>query len=160
MVWVVTRVTGVARDRSFLTGGQNNAVDLSYLENFGLGMRRIEALPAPLDRRARHVVTENARVLETVEALKANDLDRIGRLFAASHASMRDDFHVSVPAVDALVIAATLVRGVYGARLTGGGFGGAIVALASRGREQEAAAEIVQRHEHAGHAGARVLLPA
>ena len=134
---------------------------VAELRDVGLDhMRRIEALPAPLDRRARHVVTENARVLETVEALKANDLDRIGRLFAASHASMRDDFHVSVPAVDALVIAATLVRGVYGARLTGGGFGGAIVALASRGREQEAAAEIVQRHEHAGHAGARVLLPA
>jgi galactokinase len=122
-------------------------------------MRRIEALPAPLNRRARHVVTENARVLETVEALKASDLDRVGRLFAASHASMRDDFAVSVSAVDALVRAAMHVGGVYGARLTGGGFGGAIVAIAARGQEPEAAAEIVRGHQHAGYSDARVLLP-
>jgi galactokinase len=89
----------------------------------------IGALPEPLNRRARHVVTENARVLATVAALGIDDLAEVGRLLLASHASMRDDFEVSTPAVDALVEAARSVHGVYGARLTGGGFGGAIVAF-------------------------------
>ena len=88
-----------------------------------------ERLPPPLDRRARHVITENARVLATVAALKAGDCGRAGELFAASHTSMRDDFEMSVAAIDALVQIASSVQGVYGARLTGGGFGGSIVAL-------------------------------
>ncbi|WP_437669414.1 galactokinase [Sorangium sp. So ce131] len=94
---------------------------------------RIASLPAPLDRRARHVVTENARVLAAVAALRAGDLAQLGRLFDASHRSMRDDFEVSVPAVDALVESARAQPDVYGARLTGGGFGGSIVALVKRG---------------------------
>ncbi|AUX44704.1 galactokinase [Sorangium cellulosum] len=94
---------------------------------------RIASLPAPLDRRARHVVTENARVLAAVAALRAGDLAELGRLFDASHRSMRDDFEVSVPAVDALVESARAQPDVYGARLTGGGFGGSIVALVKRG---------------------------
>ena len=65
-------------------------------------------------------------------ALASGDLDNVGRLFLESHASMRDDFEVSVPPVDALVECAARASGVYGARLTGGGFGGAIVALADR----------------------------
>jgi galactokinase len=94
---------------------------------------RIAALPAPLDRRARHVLTEDERVLEAVHAIAANDLDRLGALFAASHESMRDDFEVSVPEVDLLVELAQADPDVYGARLTGGGFGGSVVILARRG---------------------------
>jgi galactokinase len=93
-------------------------------------MPDIERLPEPLNRRARHVVTEDARVLEAVEALRDGDLARLGRLFDASHESQRDDFDVSVPAVEALVRAARAHDAVYGARLTGGGFGGSVVILA------------------------------
>jgi len=106
----------------------------------------IDALPDPLNRRARHVVKENARVLATVDALKVGDLKEVGRLFLASHASMRDDYAVSVPEVDALVESARSTRGVYGARLTGGGFGGSIVAIVERGRAAELGREIVAQH--------------
>jgi galactokinase len=76
----------------------------------------------------RHVVTENRRVLEAVEALEAGDLEALGRLLDESHASMRDDFRISTPELDVLV--GELRRaGAYGARLTGGGFGGCAVAL-------------------------------
>jgi len=91
---------------------------------------RIEALPPPLDRRARHVVTENARVLEAVEALRVGALQRLGSVLAASHRSLRDDYRVSVPDLDRLVELAAEAPGVFGARLTGGGFGGAIVVAA------------------------------
>ena len=120
----------------------------------------IDALPAPLDRRARHVVFENQRVLETVAALRAADLGRAGHLFVESHASMRDDFEVSVPPVDDLVVIACRVQGVYGARMTGGGFGGAIVALADSTRAQAAAAEIAQEYGKNGDRRATVLVPA
>ena len=79
--------------------------------------------------RARHVVTENQRVLDTVDAFVAGDLDTVGRLFAASHASLSDDYEVSSPELDALVDIATSTDGVIGARLTGAGFGGCTVNL-------------------------------
>lgn len=87
---------------------------------------RAAALLPPLDRRARHVISENARVLEALEAPPR----RFGELMDASHASLRDDFEVSVPALDQLVVALRSQPGVLGARLTGAGFGGACVALA------------------------------
>ncbi|HEX3451920.1 MAG TPA: galactokinase, partial [Solirubrobacteraceae bacterium] len=82
-----------------------------------------------LRRRARHVVTENARVLATVEALRRGGLATAGAQMNASHDSLRDDYEVSIPELDLLVDAARDTPGVYGARMTGGGFGGAIVAL-------------------------------
>ena len=80
-------------------------------------------------RRAEHVVSENARVLATVEALAADDLATVGRLFAESHASLRDLFEVSSPELDAMVGIATGVPGVIAARMTGAGFGGCTVNL-------------------------------
>lgn len=81
-------------------------------------------------RRARHVVTENRRTLEAAKALAASDLPTLGRLMAESHASMRDDFQITVPAMDGLVEIAQAAIGQYGgARMTGGGFGGCMVAL-------------------------------
>ena len=77
---------------------------------------------------ARHVVTESHRTLETARALGDSDLEAAGRIFAASHASLRDDFGVSTPELDALV-EVLLQAGAVGARLTGGGFGGCVVAL-------------------------------
>ncbi len=83
-----------------------------------------------LARRTRHVVSENERVLATARALETGDLAAAGRAFLASHASFRDDFEASVPEVDRLVEVAAAIPGVHGARLTGGGFGGAVVVLA------------------------------
>jgi galactokinase len=86
-----------------------------------------------LRRRARHVVTENARVAAFAAALAARDLPTAGRLMAESHASLRDDFEVSTPGLDAIVARLSKIEGVYGARLTGAGFGGCVVALARSG---------------------------
>jgi galactokinase len=79
-------------------------------------------------RRARHVVTENQRVLDTVSLLRAGRLPDIGPLLTASHRSMRDDFEITVPEVD-VAVAAALEAGAFGARMTGGGFGGCVLAL-------------------------------
>lgn len=90
-----------------------------------------DALRDPLSRRFRHVVTEGARVEEARAAMLANDSETFGRLMYASHASLRDDYEVSCPALDRLVDAAR-TAGARGARLTGAGFGGCIVALCDR----------------------------
>ena len=120
---------------------------------------RLATLPPPLDRRARHVVTENARVLDAVTALRAGDLPTLGQLFYASHASQRDDYEVSIPAIDRLVDLARAEPEVYGARLTGGGFGGSIVLLARAGTGRAVAERIATAYsQHAG-GRARVLLP-
>ena len=86
-------------------------------------------MPDNAFRRCRHIVTENARVLETVTALEAGDLARVGRLLAEAHASYRDDFGASVSEVEALIEIASRQPGLIGARLTGGGFGGCTVNL-------------------------------
>lgn len=91
----------------------------------------LTALDPLVAKRARHVVTENQRVLDAVDALKHNDLTRLGELMGQSHDSMRDDFEITVPQIDYLVELAQLIIGKQGgARMTGGGFGGCIVALA------------------------------
>jgi galactokinase len=105
------------------------ALGVSKLRDIGIAdLRSVEALPDPLGRRARHIVTENNRVLEAATALRHGDLTAVGTLMVESHCSQRDDYDVSVPAVDALVEAA-LRHGAVGARLTGDGFGGPVVAL-------------------------------
>jgi len=86
-----------------------------------------------LRRRARHVTTENQRVDAFITALGAQDLRHAGELMAASHASLRDDYEVSTPQLDALVAHLRGTPGVYGARLTGAGFGGCVVALCAAG---------------------------
>lgn len=94
------------------------------------GPRDADTLTDPvLRRRARHVTTENARVDALVAAFADDDLRHAGELMVASHASLRDDFEVSTPALDALVQHLRGTPGVYGARLTGAGFGGCAIAL-------------------------------
>jgi galactokinase len=90
------------------------------------------ALSEKIFRRAEHIVRENERVLEAVDALEAGDLEAVGRLFAQSHASLRDLYEVSSPELDALVEIATGVPGVVAARMTGAGFGGCTVNLVAR----------------------------
>ena len=80
-------------------------------------------------RRVRHVVSENARTLAAAQALRRGDATAIGALMGESHRSLRDDFEVSTPVVDAMVTAAVTAPGCFGARMTGGGFGGCVVAL-------------------------------
>ncbi|HLT11172.1 MAG TPA: galactokinase [Micromonosporaceae bacterium] len=92
-------------------------------------------------RRVRHVVTENQRVLDTVARLRSGDLRAAGHLLTASHASMRDDFEITVPEVDVAVEAA-ISAGAYGARMTGGGFGGCVLALVESAGEIEVRAAI------------------
>ena len=91
-----------------------------------------DLLGAQVLRRCRHVVEENGRVLEAVAALEAGDLEMVGRLFAQSHASLRDLYTVSSAELDALVELAMSVPGVVGARMTGAGFGGCTVNLVHR----------------------------
>jgi galactokinase len=86
-------------------------------------------LPETIARRCRHVVWENERTLGAADALKTNDAREVGRLMFDSHRSLRDDYEVSCPELDVLVDAASRVEGVYGARMTGGGFGGCTVNL-------------------------------
>jgi galactokinase len=80
-------------------------------------------------KRARHIITENARVLEAVEVMKAGNIKRLGELFNASHNSLRDDFEVTNEALNQIVECAREQSGCYGARMTGAGFGGCAVAL-------------------------------
>ena len=120
---------------------------------------RAARLPDPLNRRVRHVVTENHRVLAAVDAMKKRDTATLGTLFRESHASMRDDFEVSLPEIDQLVAIADRQPGVLGARLTGGGFGGAVVMLCTSGSLRSAAEEIVQRYRSSTHCDGSVLLP-
>jgi galactokinase len=122
-------------------------------------LRAVDSLPDPLSRRARHVVTENARVLAAVEALTAGDLTEVGRLFRASHASMRDDFDVSVPAIDSLVESTSSRDGVYGARLTGGGFGGALVAVTRSGTARAIGTAVIAEHNRRFPDPATVVVP-
>ena len=86
-------------------------------------------LPELIYRRCRHIITENARVLEAERALEAGDLVACGRAMDASHISMRDDFEITCPEVDMLAGLAQTVKGVYGSRMTGGGFGGCTISL-------------------------------
>ena len=119
----------------------------------------VEDLLSPLTdetlrRRARHVVTENRRVLESVELLGHGDLEAVGERMTASHVSLRDDYEVTVPEVDlafevAIDEALCGVR-VHGARITGGGFGGCVIALAPAGNREAVESAVVSAFAQAG----------
>jgi galactokinase len=120
---------------------------------------RIERLPEPLNRRARHVVTENARVLAAVDAIRRSDAATLGRLFLESHASMRDDFEVSLPEIDRLVEISAADPRTYGARLTGGGFGGAVVVLCRQGEAADSVRAVVEQYGVRTGCKGQVLIP-
>jgi len=117
------------------SGEHRNLAQTPYNE------RRREAEDGQPNRR-RHVVSEIARVHDFVDALDNRDFDRLGRLLKESHRSLRDDFEVSTPHVDALVEKAWAAPGCYGARIMGAGFGGSILALIERGAESVLAAAV------------------
>jgi galactokinase len=120
---------------------------------------RVAALPDPLNRRARHVITEDARVLAAVAALRAGDLVQLGALFNASHDSQRDDYEVSIPEIDLLVNLARHDSDVYGARLTGGGFGGSIVALVRGGKGRASADRLARAYAERSGCHPTILVP-
>jgi galactokinase len=130
------------------------AADLDVSSLRDIQDRGREALDAVNDqlavRRARHVLTENGRVMDFVAALGASDFIEAGRIMTASHVSMRNDFEITIDHID--LIADIAVRaGAYGARMTGGGFGGCVIALAPDGRANAVAEELRQRVSSAGY---------
>jgi len=129
---------------SALAALQANASGLAALRDVTMALlaRHTQNLDGTQLRRARHVVTENQRVRESATALRHGDVEAFGRLMAASHVSLRDDYDVSVPELDLLVATAMQTPGVLGARMTGAGFGGCVVVLARTERAEDAAAHI------------------
>jgi galactokinase len=97
-------------------------------------------------RRARHVVTENARTLAAADALAMGDLHRVGALMNESHASLRDEFEVSRSELDTMVTIARAQEGCYGARMTGAGFGGCAVALVDAARSETIASQVAREY--------------
>ncbi|QIL86296.1 galactokinase [Vibrio sp. HDW18] len=117
------------------------------LEQFVAQEAQLEATVA---KRARHVITENLRTLEAARALGENDLRRMGELMAESHASMRDDFEITVPEIDILVEMVKQVIGEQGGvRMTGGGFGGCVVALVPRTLVDKVTATVEANYQQA-----------
>ncbi|MCV7378723.1 galactokinase [Mycobacterium alsense] len=116
----------------------------SLREIWDRGRAELHAIHNPIDaRRARHVLTENGRVLDFVGALSESDFVEAGRIFTSSHVSMRDDFNITTEHID--LIADTAVRaGAFGARMTGGGFGGCVIALVPDSRA-DAVADTLRR---------------
>lgn len=111
----------------------------------------LEAIDDPvIKRRAKHIVTENQRVLQTVKVLGEGDLDAVGELLYQSHVSMRDDYEISSEELDAAVEAA-LAAGAIGARMTGGGFGGSAIALIHREQVEPVSQAVLEAFEQAGY---------
>ncbi|MEO6651863.1 MAG: galactokinase [Ilumatobacteraceae bacterium] len=112
---------------------------------------QVAQITDPLDRRrAHHVVTENQRTLDAVTALRSGDTGRLGTLMTESHTSLRDDYAVSGPGLDAIVDVALDAPGCLGARMTGGGFAGCAVALVTATRADEFERDLVERYEYDG----------
>jgi galactokinase len=114
----------------------------------------VESLPDPLRKRARHVLTENRRVLAAVSGA---DAVHFGRLMLESHRSLRDDYEVSVPALDVLVETLMQHRGVHGCKLTGAGFGGAVVALVATDAADDLKPRVLAEFAGKGYEGSLLL---
>lgn len=135
-------------------------LSVQQLRDLGVeDLPKLDKLPDVLKRRARHVVTENQRVHDAVKAIRAGDVKKLGKLFVESHASMKDDYQTSIPEIDMLVEIALQNPKVFGARLTGGGFGGSIVAITEPGSARAVAEEITRQYHDRTHHKAMILVP-
>ena len=115
-------------------------------------LEQVATIADPVDRRrAHHVVTENQRTLDAVDAMRRGDTADLGRLMDESHASLRDDYEVSGPGLDAIVEVARTAPGCLGARMTGGGFAGCAVALVQAADAEAFAAAVIDRYRFDGH---------
>jgi len=117
-------------------------VTIEQLEQYG------RDLPEVIYRRCRHVITENVRVLAAAEALERHDLYRFGELMRGSHFSLRDDYGVSSSELDLMVELAYMSDGIYGARMTGGGFGGCTVNIVDVQSVEQVTSFIARQYEH------------
>jgi len=127
-------------------------VDATMLE------RNRDRLPEVVARRCEHVVLEDIRVMDTVAALRDGDLDALGRLFAASHVSLRDLYEVSSFELDTMVEIAVAVPGVVGSRMTGAGFGGCTVSLVKHGSEEALRSAVMAQYQKRTGLEARVYI--
>jgi galactokinase len=144
------------RRESFEAAAQ---LGLRHLRDAGTDtLARLVTLEPLLARRARHVITENQRVRDAVTALRRGDLQSFGQMMNASHTSMRDDYETSTPEIDVLVRIAQEDAETIGARLTGGGFGGAIVALVRAGAGPHMATRVVAAFKSTAGIDATVLV--
>ncbi|HQR27225.1 MAG TPA: galactokinase [Nocardioides sp.] len=159
---VDTRVSHALTDGGYAARRAGCVEAATALGLSSLRQATVADLPRLTDERlralARHVVTETARVAETVAAVGEGDWVGVGELFAASHAALRDDYRVSCPELD-LVVETAVAAGALGARMTGGGFGGSAIALVARDRLQAVAGAVTAAFDQAGLA-APVLLTA
>ena len=148
--------SGLSHQLSAADGGYNQRraqceeacalLGIKELREIDLTTLKSKTLPPILARRAHHVVSENERVHAAVKALKEKDLHTLGKLFVESHRSMRDDYEVSIPQIDRLVDLCLLDSGCYGARLTGGGFGGSIVAITKKDHGKRVSKKVIEQY--------------
>lgn len=160
--------SGVAHKLSAHDGGYNQRraecekaceiLGISQLRDIDAKTLEEKNLADPFARRARHVVTENERVHAAVNAIKNGELEKLGKLFLESHKSMRDDYQVSVSEIDLLVELCTANKDCYGARLTGGGFGGSIVAIAKKGHGARISEAVVTEYQKRTGTTATILV--
>ncbi|MDE1155377.1 MAG: galactokinase [Acidobacteriaceae bacterium] len=134
--------------------GQKAMVDRFGLRDLGdATMEQVEQVAAELDpivlKRVRHIVSENARVREAGEAMRAGDAVRMGEIMLRGHVSMRDDYEITCPEVDFLVECARVQPGCYGARMTGGGFGGCTVNLVANEQVESFTESVLRQYEAA-----------
>jgi galactokinase len=143
---VLVMHSGLPRTLAGTAYGERRAEGERVAARLGVSALRDASLDEVRDEpRARHVVTENQRVLQFADALRAGDATRLGSLLLASHASLRDDYEVSTPELD-LAVDLLVEHGAIGARLTGAGFGGCVVALVPRARATAVASRTVARY--------------
>jgi galactokinase len=159
--------SGISHRLSSTDGGYNQRraeceetcriLGIKHLRDITLSELNARELPPVLMKRARHVVTENERVKKAVEAIRRKKISTLGELFKESHASMRDDYQVSIPEIDLLVELCADHKDVFGARLTGGGFGGSIVVLTKKGQKAQVARDVIPLYENQTKEKATVL---
>ncbi len=160
--------SGLSHQLSASDGGYNQRraqcekackiIGIKQLRDIDVSTLASKNLPPDLAKRARHVVTENERVHQAVKAIKENNLPLLGKLFIESHKSMRDDYEVSIPQIDLLVELCIADQDCFGARLTGGGFGGSIVAIAKKGQGARISAKVVEEYKKKTGITATVLV--
>jgi galactokinase len=160
--------SGIAHSNAFSAYNERRAQCEEACRLLGVSMLRdlttkdlpkLDVLPEVIKRRARHVITENERVVEAVKAIEGRKMKRLGELFTLSHQSMRNDYETSIPEIDQLVEIANSKKEIWGARLTGGGFGGSIVALCRPGKSRKCAREIQFEFNKLTGSFATVLVP-
>ena len=156
---IVVVHSGISRTVAATAYAQRRAACEEAARRHGLRTLRAASLDQVAgDPLARHVVSENARVLAAADALRSNDLARLATLMLESHASLRDDFDVSTPELDRLV-ELLVAEGALGARLTGAGFGGCVIGIGRRSDIEEVAVRAARRYERETTRAALLFVP-